>query len=554
VTTEQNRECFRVDDLLIDVGAVAVWRGEERLGVPDLSFTTLALLIRRAPDVVSPDELVAEVWEGMAVSDETITQRIALLRRALGDNWRDPRYIRSVRGRGYQLVPAPKRVEGRDVARVESEPVHRLAEPALAQESHRRRRALPVVATLAAILLIVALVAFIRSSSAPGPSNPASFEPEVSSSELVQRAREYFNFHREQDNERAIKLFQLALEGNPEDPLALAGLSLAFGQRSSKFNQPIKWAREAEGLARQAIRLDPTLAEAHHALGLALDAQGRQTAALASYRQATGLDPLHLRALGSGAYVLYVKGELAEALRWNLQLLQQGVELHYLEIQIADTLAALDFIPTAEAWYEKAVTLRPENLFAATAFAAFRLNRGDLTGAEELIEQAVEAGVERPELYELRGHLAAMQGDIEKAREMYRRAVEVSPRSSAAERLLALAVKEDPEAYGPEALRTIAQVDEGLRAGNEWPPSAIDMALLATAAGDHLTATTAIDRAIELGYRNSAWLLVDPALADLREDAGFWPRIERIGDLVAREREVVLAAEWLPPGFLDPVR
>jgi hypothetical protein len=137
---------------------------------------------------------------------------------------------------------------------------------------------------------------------------------------------------------------------------------------------------------------------------------------------------------------------------------------------------------------------------------------------------------------------------------MYRRAVEVSPRSSAAERLLALAVKEDPEAYGPEALRTIAQVDEGLRAGNEWPPSAIDMALLATAAGDHLTATTAIDRAIELGYRNSAWLLVDPALADLREDAGFWPRIERIGDLVAREREVVLAAEWLPPGFLDPVR
>lgn len=100
MTTEPGRECFRVDDLLIDVGAVAVWRGEQQLAVPDLSFTTLALLVHRAPDVVSPDELVEEVWEGMAVSDETITQRIALLRRALDDDSRNPRYVRSVRGRG----------------------------------------------------------------------------------------------------------------------------------------------------------------------------------------------------------------------------------------------------------------------------------------------------------------------------------------------------------------------------------------------------------------------------------------------------------------------
>ncbi|MGB3562263.1 MAG: winged helix-turn-helix domain-containing protein [Thermoanaerobaculia bacterium] len=554
MTTEPRRECFRVDDLLIDVGAVAVWRGEEQLAVPDLSFSTLALLIRRAPDVVSPDELVEAVWEGMAVSDETITQRIALLRRALGDDWRDPRYIRSVRGRGYQLVPAPERVEGRDVTLAESEPVERVAEPNRSRARRRRPQPLLWVTTVSAILLVVALVAFIRSSSAPAAGTPAIYEPEVSSSDLVARAREYFDLHREQDNERAIKLLQQALERNPDDPLALAGLSLAFGQRSAKFNQPIKWAREAEGFARQAIALDPTLAEAHHALGLALDAQGRQTAALASYRQAVELDPRHLRALAAGAYVLSVRGELAEALRWNLQLLQQGENLHYLEVQIADTLAALDFSPSAEVWYEKAVTLRPDNLFAATAFAAYRLSRGDLTGAEALIGQAVEAGVERPELFELRGHLAAMQGDIEKAREMYRQAVEVSARSSATERLLALAVKEDPDTYGLEAQTTIAEIDEGLRAGSEWPPSAIDIAILATAAGDHPAATTAIDRAIGLGYRNSAWLLVDPALADLREDAGFWPRIERIGDLVGREREVVLAADWLPPGFLDPVR
>jgi hypothetical protein len=120
--------------------------------------------------------------------------------------------------------------------------------------------------------------------------------------------------------------------------------------------------------------------------------------------------------------------------------------------------------------------------------------------------------------------------------------------------LQALAVREDPDTYGPEALRKIEQIDEGLRAGIEWPPAAIDLAILATAVGDQSAAVEAIDRAIDLGYRNSAWLLVDPALADLREEAGFWPRIERIGERVAGEREAVLAADWLPPGFLDPVR
>ena len=377
------------------------------------------------------------------------------------------------------------------------------------------------------------------------------------------RAREYFGLHREEDNERAIQLFEQALEREPDSAPALAGLSLAYSQRAAKFNQPLTWAREAEALARRAVAADTDLAEAHHALGLSLDAQGRMASGLASYRRAVELDPRHLRALGSGAYVLYVKGELAEALRWNLGLLAQGSELHYQEVQIAETLAALDFARTAEAWYEKAVTLRPDNLFAATAYAAHRLSRGNLAGAEELIGRALEAGVQRPELHELRGHLAVLQGDVETARELYREALAVTPRSSARVRQLALSTAEEPATFGSEARAEIQAMEASLRprdagdagdTGNEWPPSAIDLAILATAAGDPQTAIDAIDRAIQLGYRDSAWLLVDPALSALREDARFWEKIERIRALVAAQREVVLAADWLPNGFLDAAR
>jgi DNA-binding winged helix-turn-helix (wHTH) protein len=100
------RERFRIADLTLDVEAVAVTREDGRaLQLPGLSFDLLVALARRAPAVVSPDELVATVWGGIAVSDETLTQRVALLRRSLGDDAKSPRYVRAVRGRGYQLVP-----------------------------------------------------------------------------------------------------------------------------------------------------------------------------------------------------------------------------------------------------------------------------------------------------------------------------------------------------------------------------------------------------------------------------------------------------------------
>ena len=54
--------------------------------------------------MVSKDELIAEVWGDVVVSDETLMQRVKLLRQALGDDSQNPRYIAAVRGRGYRLT------------------------------------------------------------------------------------------------------------------------------------------------------------------------------------------------------------------------------------------------------------------------------------------------------------------------------------------------------------------------------------------------------------------------------------------------------------------
>jgi len=95
---------LRVDDLVVDLERRTVTRGSDLLELTDRSFRLLEALIRHAPEQVSKDQLIAEVWDDTIVSDDTLAQRVRLLRQSLGDDSQKPRYIAVVRGRGYRLV------------------------------------------------------------------------------------------------------------------------------------------------------------------------------------------------------------------------------------------------------------------------------------------------------------------------------------------------------------------------------------------------------------------------------------------------------------------
>jgi TolB-like protein/DNA-binding winged helix-turn-helix (wHTH) protein len=118
---------FLVGDLLIDLGRRQVWRGESTLDVGGLSFDLLVALVRAAPNLLTPDELMRQVWGRQIVSPETISQRVKLLRDALRDDAREPRYVAAVRGHGYRLL-APVS----PVSTPPASPVATVQEPAVA--------------------------------------------------------------------------------------------------------------------------------------------------------------------------------------------------------------------------------------------------------------------------------------------------------------------------------------------------------------------------------------------------------------------------------------
>jgi TolB-like protein/DNA-binding winged helix-turn-helix (wHTH) protein/Tfp pilus assembly protein PilF len=80
-------------------------RGDTPIGLGHLTYKLLWTLVEFAPNVVSHDRIVERVWNGRATSPETVTQRVKLLRDALGDDADQPRYVRVLRNQGYQLIP-----------------------------------------------------------------------------------------------------------------------------------------------------------------------------------------------------------------------------------------------------------------------------------------------------------------------------------------------------------------------------------------------------------------------------------------------------------------
>ena len=83
----------------------------------------LALLVGEAGRLVSKDRFMDEVWRGVPVTDEALTQCIRTLRRQLGDDAGRPRYIETVPKHGYRFIAPVERVgeEAGPEAEVEAE-------------------------------------------------------------------------------------------------------------------------------------------------------------------------------------------------------------------------------------------------------------------------------------------------------------------------------------------------------------------------------------------------------------------------------------------------
>ncbi len=102
----ERREAIEAGDVRLDPASRSVVRAGRPLELTPREFDLLHLLMRRAGTVVPREEIMDEVWDPHWFgSTKTLDVHIAWLRRKLGDDAADPRYIATIRGVGFRFGP-----------------------------------------------------------------------------------------------------------------------------------------------------------------------------------------------------------------------------------------------------------------------------------------------------------------------------------------------------------------------------------------------------------------------------------------------------------------
>jgi len=161
---------LRFDNFELDVRAGELRKRGVRLRLQGQPLQVLAALLSRAGDVVTHEELRAQIWtaDTFVDFDHSLHNAIARLREVLGDSAETPRYIETLPRRGYRFIAPVERGEAQaPPSSAESVPAGEL--PVAPRLSKPRRL---LISTILALLVIALAVGLARTGTHPASAAP----------------------------------------------------------------------------------------------------------------------------------------------------------------------------------------------------------------------------------------------------------------------------------------------------------------------------------------------------------------------------------------------
>jgi DNA-binding winged helix-turn-helix (wHTH) protein len=91
----------RFGGFVIDSETRQLTRGDEEIHLSPKAFAVLCALVEKRPNVVPKADLFGQIWPDVFVVEGNLNVLVGEIRRALGDDPQEPRFIRTVHGVGY---------------------------------------------------------------------------------------------------------------------------------------------------------------------------------------------------------------------------------------------------------------------------------------------------------------------------------------------------------------------------------------------------------------------------------------------------------------------
>ena len=109
---EAKQLTYQFDSFRVDIAGFRLFNASEIVELEPKALQLLIFLIENRGRLLEKQELLNAVWGKLSVTENALTREIALLRRALGDDTRQPRFIETVPTRGYRFVGKVTEVSG----------------------------------------------------------------------------------------------------------------------------------------------------------------------------------------------------------------------------------------------------------------------------------------------------------------------------------------------------------------------------------------------------------------------------------------------------------
>ena len=100
----QDTPIYRFGDFALDVTNRELLLEEQRLDLSARYFDALVLLVQEHGRLIEKDRFFEEVWDDVVVSDSALTQCVKEIRRLLGDDAANPRFIQTIPRHGYRFI------------------------------------------------------------------------------------------------------------------------------------------------------------------------------------------------------------------------------------------------------------------------------------------------------------------------------------------------------------------------------------------------------------------------------------------------------------------
>ncbi len=103
---KESGRIYRFEDIEIDASRGCLKRRGIEQHLRQQSFHLLLYMLERRQALISKEELIENFWQGAAVTDNTLVQCIKEIRKVLGDDPREPRFIKTIHKIGYRFIAA----------------------------------------------------------------------------------------------------------------------------------------------------------------------------------------------------------------------------------------------------------------------------------------------------------------------------------------------------------------------------------------------------------------------------------------------------------------